>query len=406
MAPYPIDTALGPWAYLIYLLIGFGFGAVLEMAGFAKSTKLAAQFYFRDLTVLKVMFTAIVTAMVLIFLASAFSLLDYELVWVNPTYLWPGIIGGLIMGVGFIIGGFCPGTSIVALATLKIDGFFFALGTLFGIFAFGETVDTFASFWNSSYYGRLTVPEWLGLPAGVVVLGVVLMALFMFWGGEHLERMFGNKDLTREPKIRVVGAVVLVGLALIVLVAGQPTLEEKWQQMADTKQPLLDQREVQIHPGELLHLVHDTSHPLVMLDVRSERDYNLFHLRDAKRVGPEQLRNIYRTVLDPQNNPVVVVMSNDEKAATQAWKLLAAQKVPNIYILSGGINHWLALFGNEATKSVSSDESDGELRFTFSMALGDRHPASEPDEHALPDEVEYEPKVQLAKKIRRQGGCG
>jgi hypothetical protein len=406
MAPYPIDTALGPWAYLIYLLIGIGFGAVLEMAGFAKSTKLAAQFYFRDLTVLKVMFTAIVTAMVLIFLASAFSLLDYELVWVNPTFLWPGIIGGLIMGVGFIIGGFCPGTSIVALATLKIDGFFFALGTLFGIFVFGETVDVFASFWNSSYYGRLTLPEWLGLPAGVVVLGVVLMALFMFWGGEHLERIFGKKDLSREPKIRYAGAGGLTGLALLVLFAGQPTLEEKWQQMADTKEPLLDQREVQIHPGELLHLVHDTAHPLVMLDVRSEKDYNLFHLKDAKRVEPEQIRNIYRTVLDPQNNPVVVLMSNDERAATQAWKLLAAQKVPNIYILSGGINHWLTLFGKEAAKSVSNDESVGDLRFTFSMALGDRHPASEPDEHALPEGIQYESKVKLAKKIRRQGGCG
>jgi hypothetical protein len=56
--PLPLAELLGPWgAYLVYLLIGFAFGAVLEMAGFAKSTKLAAQFYFKDMTVLKVMFT-------------------------------------------------------------------------------------------------------------------------------------------------------------------------------------------------------------------------------------------------------------------------------------------------------------------------------------------------------------
>ena len=63
-------------------------------------------------------FTAIIVAMTLIFLTSSLGLLDYNLLWVPPTYLWPGIVGGLIMGVGFIIGGFCPGTSLVAMALL------------------------------------------------------------------------------------------------------------------------------------------------------------------------------------------------------------------------------------------------------------------------------------------------
>lgn len=109
MAPFPINIIeqFGKFgAYAIFLLIGFLFGYVLEIAGFGVSNKLAAQFYFKELTVLKVMFTAIVVAMAGIFLTSALGLLDYNLVWVNPTYLWPGIVGGLIMGVGFIIGGF------------------------------------------------------------------------------------------------------------------------------------------------------------------------------------------------------------------------------------------------------------------------------------------------------------
>jgi hypothetical protein len=109
MAPFPINivTEFGKTgAYLIFLLIGFLFGYVLEISGFGNSKKLAAQFYFSEMTVLKVMFTAIVVAMAGIFLTSALGLLNYNLVWVNPTYLWPGIVGGLIMGVGFIIGGF------------------------------------------------------------------------------------------------------------------------------------------------------------------------------------------------------------------------------------------------------------------------------------------------------------
>lgn len=107
MAPFPLEPLLGKAGmYLVYLLIGFSFGAVLEMAGFANSPKLAAQFYFKEMTVLKVMFTGIVVAMLLVFAASGLGLLDYNRVWVNPTYLWPGILGGLIMGFGFIVGGF------------------------------------------------------------------------------------------------------------------------------------------------------------------------------------------------------------------------------------------------------------------------------------------------------------
>jgi hypothetical protein len=107
MAPFELEGFLGGiGVYLIYLLIGIGFGATLEMAGFADSRRLAAQFYFKDLTVLKVMFTAIITAMALVFLASALQLLDYNVIWVNPTFLIPGIVGGLVMGSGFIIGGY------------------------------------------------------------------------------------------------------------------------------------------------------------------------------------------------------------------------------------------------------------------------------------------------------------
>ena len=134
MAPFDIASSLGPVAYaLVFVAIGFGFGAVLEMGGFGDTRKLAGQFYFKDMTVLRVMFTAIAVAAVLIALASSFGLLDVSRVFVNPTYLWPGIVGGLIMGVGFVIGGFCPGTSLVAASTLKIDGIVFLVGALLGV---------------------------------------------------------------------------------------------------------------------------------------------------------------------------------------------------------------------------------------------------------------------------------
>ena len=162
-------------------------------------------------------------------------------------------IGGLIMGVGFIVGGFCPGTSLVAMATRKLDGLFLVLGVLFGIFLFGETERFYDVWWNTAgYMGRVTIPEWLNLPVGVVVVGVVLMALFMFWGAEQLEHIFGGRDLKKEPRWRRYLAVGLVTFAVSIIVIGMPTTEDKYARVAATKNAALANREVQIHPGDLL----------------------------------------------------------------------------------------------------------------------------------------------------------
>jgi hypothetical protein len=410
MAPFPLllTELLGHYgAYLVYLLIGFGFGFVLEMSGFGKSTKLAAQFYFKEQTVLKVMFTGIIVAMVLIFGASALGLLDYNLIWVNPTYLWPGIVGGLIMGVGFIIGGFCPGTSLVAAATLKIDGIFFVLGVFTGIFFFGESVGSFTKFWNSSSMGRFTLPELFGASTGVVVLGVVFMALFMFWGAEQLERIFGGLDPRQAPKARFVGAGVLVALSVAVLLIGQPTVEDRWERISAEKEARLQNREVQIHPGELLDLMHNDQLKLIILDMRSEVDYNLFHIVDSRRVALADMEQLAHTLIAEPANTVTVLVSNDEAHSTEAWKVLMAQSVPNVYILEGGINCWLDIFGYQEhigcyTEAVPGNDT---LRHIFTAAVGANQPAAEPDPHNI--ELEYTPKIKLEmKKAPSGGGCG
>jgi hypothetical protein len=410
MAPFPLplEALFGQaGAYLVYLAIGFGFGYALEISGFAISTKLAGQFYFKDLTVLKVMFTAIVTAMALLFAASGLGLLDFNLVWVNPTYLWPGILGGLIMGVGFIVGGFCPGTSLVSLATFKIDGLFFALGSLFGIFLFGETVPAFWDWWNGSYFGRVTLMDFFNLPTGVIVVAVMLMALFMFWGGEKLEAIFGKKDLSKEPKQRYAGAAALLGLALFVLVIGQPDATDKWARMELSKEATLAAREVQISPAELLATREDNLINLVMLDVRSEADYNLFHLDGAQHVPLASLAAaVPELLLEPAANTVYVLMSNDEGAATEAWKQLSAESIPNLYILEGGINGWLNLFAKEDPEITPTPAPPGQDRliYSFPAALGDRYEASNPVVHELPEFVK---KIKLQQKRGPSGGgCG
>lgn len=407
--PLPLETLLGkPLMYVVFGIIGFAFGSVLEMSGFAISTKLAAQFYFKEMTVLKVMFTAIVVAMVLLFASVGLGLLDYNQVWVNPTYLWSGILGGFIMGIGFIIGGFCPGTSLVSAVTGKIDGLFFVLGGLTGIFLFGETVGFYESFWNSGDYGRLTLMDWLKLPNGVVVVLIVFMALFMFWGSEQLERIFGKRDLKAEPRLRLAGAGLLVIGAFFVLFIGQPDTAEKWARVAPSMEPALLERRVQIHPGELLATMADDRLNLIMLDVRSEADYNLFHIRGARWLPLSEIKTVIpKLLLEPSGNTVYVVMSNDEVVATEVWKILVAESVPNVYILEGGVNNWLRIFAAEDPQIIPTPTppTPEQLRYTFPAALGARYEAAFPDPHHW--ELEYIPKIKLqVKRDKSGGGCG
>ncbi len=194
-APFYKFGAFGDEASLVVAFaIGIGFGFFLERAGFGSARKLTAQFYLKDLAVFKVMFTAIVTAMLGVFYLSWLGLVDLSLVYFGPTYLVPQIVGGLLLGVGFVIGGYCPGTSVVALATGKVDALVFLLGVTAGIFGFGEAWPAIQGFANSTNLGELTLPGLFGLGYGVVVFLVVLVALAGFRGAEAVERWNARKE--------------------------------------------------------------------------------------------------------------------------------------------------------------------------------------------------------------------
>lgn len=195
-APFFKFGAFGDETSLVVAVaIGIGFGFFLERAGFGSARKLTDQFYLKDLSVLKVMFTAIVTAMLGLFYLSWMGLVDLSLVYFGPTYLIPQIVGGLILGIGFVVGGYCPGTSMVALATGKVDALFFVLGVTAGIFAYGEAWPAIQGFANSTNLGELTLPQVFGLRYGVVVFLVVIMALGAFKGAEVLERRMARRSV-------------------------------------------------------------------------------------------------------------------------------------------------------------------------------------------------------------------
>jgi len=184
---------------IIAFVIGIAFGIALEKGGFGRATILASQFYFTNMRVLKVMFTAIVTAMLGLYFLSVIGFVDLSLVYLTQTNLLPMAVGGVIAGLGFIIGGYCPGTSMVAVATGKLDAMVFVVGMIFGILVFGEMFPWIEEFFNSGYMGTVTIPSYFNLSYGLVVFLVVLMAIGAFaaaeWGEKKMAAKTGKEIL-------------------------------------------------------------------------------------------------------------------------------------------------------------------------------------------------------------------
>lgn len=183
---------------LIALLVGIGFGFSLEQAGFSSSRKLAGMFYGYDTTVIKVFFTAAIVALVGSQFMSWFGLLDLSQVFVNEYYVRAAIIGGVIMGAGFIIGGFCPGTGLCALSIGKIDAMFYVAGGLTGAFLFAESYPLIRNLADGDYKGPVKINDVLGVSPGLFAFLLIAAAVVMFWLAEKSEKKFARPDISSE----------------------------------------------------------------------------------------------------------------------------------------------------------------------------------------------------------------
>ena len=176
----------------IALVLGLGFGFCLERAGFGSARKLTAVFYLFDMAVVKVMFTAIVTCMTGIALLSAIGAVNVAEFYVEPTALPAQILGGLLFGAGFMVGGYCPGTSMAAIATGRKDGFAFAFGMLAGVWAFAEFTPGLEGWIKSVSQGELLLPSTTGVSMVWWAAGFIVFLLAAGRGMAWLEARFAD----------------------------------------------------------------------------------------------------------------------------------------------------------------------------------------------------------------------
>ncbi|HEX2968618.1 MAG TPA: YeeE/YedE thiosulfate transporter family protein [Bacteroidales bacterium] len=195
MGPLSVNEIISENTNLfLAFIIGIGFGFVLEQSGFSSSRKLAGVFYGYDTVVLKVFFTAAITAMLGLLFFSLFGWIDLEMIYVNPTYLTSAIVGGIIMGAGFIIGGFCPGTSFCGASIGKIDAMVFVGGLFIGVLIFGLGYNIWDGMYVANFLGSPRISESLGLTDGVFALILIVVALTMFRIAEWAESKFPREE--------------------------------------------------------------------------------------------------------------------------------------------------------------------------------------------------------------------
>ncbi len=218
-----ISAAMNMW---LAIPIGFVFGFALFHAGFTDSRRIAWAFYFKDVGVPVVMFSAIVTGMLGLWGLSLIGVLDISQVYMLPTFLVPMAVGGILFGIGMAIGGYCPGTAVAAIATGKIDGIVFIVGFLIGSLVFGDFFPVWGDFYNSNYLGAFRLDQWLEVSLGTITLAITVIAVGGTLGMRWVQNRFwptDDVDPQREAVIKLQGSLITVAVLIALTFAFFPT---------------------------------------------------------------------------------------------------------------------------------------------------------------------------------------
>lgn len=350
---------------LVALGLGVFFGFVLERSGFGTAHKLTGQFYLHDMTVFKVMFSAIVTAMLGLVLLGAVGVVDSNAVLAaaaSETFLWPMLLGGFVLGVGFIVSGYCPGTSLVAAASGKVDGLFTVIGVVMGSVVFGFMTPLWGGFAKSGAMGQRFLDQITGIPRPILAMAVALMAVAMFFGAERVEALIRGRRGVKEPdgtgpRGRRAGRLVFAGIGAAALVAATTMALPGAPRAAVTEIPPPVQPESAVRcmePAALARILVDAPWRVRILDLRDLKACAEKTLPLAECVGPRGLGALALDLLTPSQDLVLVgpdagrpagqrknaveaaALSNCQRGASREARLYRGP----VFVLAGGFAAW------------------------------------------------------------------
>jgi len=383
---YPVSAALAG-------AVGFLFGFVLERAGFGRATVLTAQFYGRNMRVLKVMFSAVVTAALGLALLEGVGVLDMSLVTVPKAYLWPLIVGGLVMGAGFVTSGYCPGTSVVSAASGNRDGIVAFAGIIIGSLLFGVAYPLLEGFYLSSPLGEIRFPELFGLPHPLLAAAVLAMAIGAFLGAEKVEGLFARRDKTAPPTSvpRARNAV----FAALGAIAAAGLLTMPFAEQADAKAASSAKHVQELRPVELARLLVVDPSGLILLDLRERAECEKQTIAGAACKPEAELTEAFvQTELPPQRR--LVVFSG---GAIDRLPRPLEQFASQVFVLRGGFEAFRSqLLEPPVPPDRPTEQSLADYRLRSSLH------AHFTGARVQTQKVELKPR-KVKRKIKTGGGC-
>jgi len=399
---------------LVQLLIGMGFGLALERSGFARSENLVSIFYGRDFRVMRVMFTAIVTAMAGLVILSGAGLMDMGLLFLNETFLWPQLAGGLLLGAGFVISGYCPGTSIVGLASGRLDAIPVIAGVALGSWAHAELYPLIASFQGSGAMGTASLPAVLGIPVWIVAAGVFLFAAGAFLAVGRIEQWVRGRFLgTSEPapgpaRIRlhpmraaphhVLFAAGLAGVVALGAVYSSRTVPADWGRYTGPDEHEHEGRVLApLAPLDLARTLIDGSRDLAVVDIREGSPPD--PVPGSIFIGFEDLVERARTHALPHADAYVLVCPKGRRVQDLA-PVLAAHGMYVTWI-DGGIEAWKRDVLSAPVPPTGAVTADEAAIYEERVSLHSFFTNTD----AAPAAVKAVPNLQVAPRKRKGGGC-
>ena len=349
---------------IVALIIGIGFGFILEQAGFSTSKKLVGLFYGYDFTVLRVFFTAGVTAMLGVVALDHFGFLDTNLIYINPTFIWPAVVGGLIMGLGFVIGGFCPGTSICAAAIGKIDGMIFVIGSFIGVFIFAEGYPLFEGFYKSGFWGYPRIFDTLHMSQSLFAFLLTFVAVAVFAATTFVEnKVNGKPNPELQPARLYIGlasAVVLIGLSAFAMPDRQAEIMNK---LSD-KDLMSSLKFNEMTTDEFAFGMIEGEDNLVIVDFRPDREYKEMPLPNSVNMTFENLFGKDASKTLSVKNKKYVFIADDEESEKKAAFIASELGYDEISILTGGVNKFKEEILNfRMPEAISSKHEADTYRF-------------------------------------------
>lgn len=322
MGPLVPDIISNEFNFLIALIMGVGFGFALEQAGFSSTRKLVGLFYGYDFTVLKVFFTAGVTAMIGILLLGHLGLLNLEFIFVNPFFVRSAIVGGLIMGAGFIIGGFCPGTSVCAAAIGKVDAMAFIFGSVLGVFAFMEGYPLLEDFYLADNRGAVLIFESLGMSRNMWALVLTIIAVVAFLATSWVQsKVTGEKnELAPVSKTKLAG-IIAIPLVVILIVMITPSRDEYVMAQLEKRAATGECQPSIIDADKLAYELINSYFEYNIIDIRPKAEYDSFHIATAINIPLENLAQLEYRPLFRQRVKTNVFYGGDFEDAKRACLL-------------------------------------------------------------------------------------